>query len=287
MTTNDRVHQEHRISNNHHSLVRPASLLTRDQLFGQVKFEQVQKRIAPLRHALIHHPLYDAVNSHDRLRDFMQLHVFAVWDFMSLVKRLQSEVTIQRLPWMPPASAQIARFANEVVLGEESDLGPDQKPASHFELYLRAMDEIGADTQVVRSFVQKMARGEQWPIALRQLEVPTSVIDFVEGTLNCAIHGSVVEVAAYFFFGREDVIPEMFERLLRLWDHGAVEVPYFAYYLKRHIELDGDSHGPWAREMLITLAGLDESSWKQAACAAELAINSRIKLWDSVQTYLT
>ena len=288
MTTNDRVHQEpHCTSNNHHTPVRPAPLLTRDQLFGQVKFEQVQKRIAPLRHALIHHPLYDAVNSHDRLRDFMQLHVFAVWDFMSLVKRLQSEVTIQRLPWMPPASAQIARFANEVVLGEESDLGPDQKPASHFELYLRAMDEIGADTQVVRSFVQKMARGEQWPIALRQLEVPPSVIDFVEGTLNCAIHGSVVEVAAYFFFGREDVIPEMFERLLKLWDHGAVEVPFFAYYLKRHIELDGDSHGPWAREMLITLAGQDESSWKQAASAAELAIVSRIKLWDSVQTYLT
>jgi hypothetical protein len=89
----------------------------------------------------------------------MQIHVFAVWDFMSLVKRLQSEVTVQRLPWMPPANAEIARFANEVVLGEESDLGPDKKPASHFELYLRAMDEIGADTQVVRTFMQKIARG--------------------------------------------------------------------------------------------------------------------------------
>jgi hypothetical protein len=99
LTTNDRVHQEaHCISNSHHTPVRSAPLLTHDQRFGQVKFEQVQKRIAPLRHALIHHPLYDAVNSHDRLRDFMQLHVFAVWDFMSLVKRLQSEVTIQRLP---------------------------------------------------------------------------------------------------------------------------------------------------------------------------------------------
>jgi len=156
---------------------------------------------------------------------------------------------------MPPASAQIARFANEVVLGEESDLGPDKKPTSHFELYLRAMDEIGADTQVVRSFMQKVGRGEQWPIVLKELGVPHSITDFVEGTLNCAIHGSVVEVAAYFFFGREDIIPDMFKRLLKLWDHGAVEVPYFAYYLKRHIELDGDSHGPWAREMLITLAG--------------------------------
>jgi hypothetical protein len=139
------------------------------------------------------------------------------------------------------------------------------------------MEEIGADTQVVRSFMQKIDRGEQWSIALKELEVPPSITDFVEGTLNCAIHGSVVEVAAYFFFGREDIIPDMFERLLKLWDHGAVEVPYFAYYLKRHIELDGDSHGPWAREMLITLAGQDESNWRQATRAAELAITSRIK----------
>jgi hypothetical protein len=230
----------------------------RGQLFGRVHFEQLQKRIAPLRRALLHHPVYDTVDSLDRLRDFMQIHVFAVWDFMSLVKRLQSEVTVQRLPWMPPASAQIARFANEVVLGEETDLGPDEK----------------------------VSRGEQWPIVLKELGVPHSITDFVEGTLNCAIHGSVVEVAAYFLFGREDIIPDMFKRLLKLWDHGAVEVPYFAYYLKRHIELDGDSHGPWAREMLITLAGQDESSWKQATCAAELAITSRIKLWDSVQAHL-
>ena len=95
------------------------------------------------------------------------------------------------------------------MLGEESDLGPDEKPTSHFELYLRAMDEIGADTQVVRSFMQKVGRGEQWPIVLKELGVPHSITDFVEGTLNCAlIHGSVVEVAAYFFFGREDIIPE-------------------------------------------------------------------------------
>jgi hypothetical protein len=287
LNTNDHVHHgTRRTANNQHTPFRPAPLVKRGQPFGRAHFEQLQKRIAPLRHALLHHPVYDAVDTLDRLRDFMQIHVFAVWDFMSLVKRLQSEVTVQRLPWMPPASAQIARFANEVVLGEESDLGPDKKPASHFELYLRAMDEIGADTQVVKSFMQKIANGEQWPIALEELEILPSITDFVQDTLNCAIHGSVVEVAAYFFFGREDVIPDMFERLLKLWDHGAVEVPYFNYYLKRHIELDGDSHGPWARDMLITLAGQDESSWKQATCAAELAITSRIKLWDSVQTHL-
>src|SRR6266478_260489 len=126
-------------------------------------FEQLRNTLSPLRYTLVNHPLYAEVDSLSRLRDFMQMHVFAVWDFMSLVKRLQRELTSTSLPWMPPVRSRIARFANEVVLGEESDLGPDKKPASHFELYLRAMDEIGADTQVVKSFMQKIANGEQWP----------------------------------------------------------------------------------------------------------------------------
>jgi hypothetical protein len=262
------------------------SLRSRSHPNALIHLEELREKIAPLREALLHHSIYTEVDSLDRLRQFMQMHVFAVWDFMSLVKRLQNEVTCRKLPWLPPIRAQVARFANEVVLGEESDVGPDGKAASHFELYLGAMDEIRADTSVARSFIEKLGRGEQWPAALKELGVPSGITDFVKGTLQCAIHGSVVEVASYFFFGREDVIPEMFKRLLNLWDHGATEVPYFAYYLKRHIELDGDSHGPWAREMLMTLAGRDESSWKQAASAAERAITSRIKLWDCVLAHL-
>jgi hypothetical protein len=224
------------------------------------RFEQLRNTLAPLRHALLNHPIYAEVDSLSRLREFMQIHVFAVWDFMSLVKRLQSELTSNSLPWIPPVSARIARFTNEVVLGEESDLGPDEKPISHFELYLRAMDEIGADTTAIRGFAAQLALGAQWEEVLEDLSVAPGVRDFVSETLDCAIHGSIVEVAAFFFFGREDVIPEMFERLLRLWGDAKAEVPHFAYYLERHIELDGGSHGPWAREMLTSLAGRRESN---------------------------
>lgn len=95
-----------------------------------------------------------------------------------------------------------------------------------------------------------------------------------------------MEVASYFFFGREDVIPEMFKKLLVLWSGGAVEVPHFAFYLERHIELDGDSHGPWARQMLTALAGEDEDKWMEAARAARQALASRIRLWDGVVAHL-
>ncbi len=256
-----------------------------DQSATLRRFETLRKKIAPLHDALLNHPIYAEMDSLSRLREFMQIHVFAVWDFMSLVKRLQRELTSTSLPWMPPLRSRIARFANEVVLGEESDLGPDGKPISHFELYLRAMDEIGADTTLVRGFMSQIDLGAQWEDVLEEMNVPPGVADFVNETLGCAIHGSLVEVASFFFFGREDVIPEMFERLLKSWGDAKAEVPHFAYYLQRHIELDGDSHGPWAREMLTALAGQSESNWKEATSAAERAITSRIKLWDSVLTH--
>jgi Protein of unknown function (DUF3050) len=78
----------------------------------------------------------------------------------------------------------------------------------------------------------------------------------------------------------------MFERLLGLWGNAKAEVPHFAYYLERHIELDGGSHGPWAQEMLTTLAGQRESTWQKATGAAKRAITSRIRLWDSVRASL-
>jgi Protein of unknown function (DUF3050) len=251
-----------------------------------IYFEDLRKIVAPLRERLLTHPIYIEVNSLDRLREFMRMHVFAVWDFMSLVKRLQSELTVQHLPWMPPARPKVARFANEVVLGEETDLGPDGKPVSHFELYLSAMDEVGAETADIRAFIAKIGRDETWEAALKELNTPAVISDFVSGTLRCAIYGSVVEVASYFFFGREDVIPEMFKKLLALWSGGGVEVPHFAFYLERHIELDGDSHGPWAREMLMALAGQDEDKWLEATRAAQQALTSRIRLWDGVVGHL-
>jgi hypothetical protein len=251
------------------------------------RFQQLRETVAPLRDALVNHPIYMEVNSLSRLREFMQLHVFAVWDFMSLVKRLQGELTCNRLPWTPPARAPIARFSNEVVLGEESDLGPDGKPISHFELYLRAMDEIGADSTEIRGFIAQLDLGARWQDEFSKLMIPAGVAAFVNETLRCATQGSVVEVATCFLFGREDVIPEMFERLLMLWGNGKAEVPHFAYYLERHIELDGGSHGPWAQEMLIALAGQSEAKWQQATIAAERAITHRIRLWDSILALLT
>lgn len=75
------------------------------------------------RERLVSHPLYERLTSQDRVRTFMKHHVFAVWDFFSLLKRLQSEVSCVTLPWLPRGLGDHARFISEIVLAEECDEG--------------------------------------------------------------------------------------------------------------------------------------------------------------------
>src|ERR1700676_2082433 len=108
--------------------------------------------LARLRDALLDHPLYADVVSVDDLGRFMEDHVFAVWDFMSLLKRLQQDLTCTNVPWFPAENARAARLINDIVIGEETDVDPDGSYVSHLELYLRAMADVGASTRQFDTF---------------------------------------------------------------------------------------------------------------------------------------
>ena len=95
--------------------------------------------LCSLRAALLDHPIYTQVASVADLRRFMEDHVFAVWDFMSLLKRLQQDMTCIKVPWFPADNAKAARLINDIVIGEETDVDPDGSYVSHLALYLRAM----------------------------------------------------------------------------------------------------------------------------------------------------
>ncbi len=252
---------------------------------AQRAFADLQQRLAPRRQDLLLHPLYATVDSLPRLRAFMALHAFAVWDFMSLVKRLQGELCGTAVPWCPPRDPRLARFLNEIVLGEESDLGPDGAPTSHLAAYRRAMAEVGADDTGIAAVLAALAAGASPAAALALPAVPAVAARFCGQTLALAVEGSAPEVAAAFLFGREDVIPEMFQALL---DRGAAgwgapdQTRWMRWYLDRHIELDGEEHGPMAGALLCRLCGDDPAAWAAAEAAAVAAITARIDLWDGI-----
>lgn len=228
------------------------------------------------------HRVFELVRSHEDLRTFMQWHVFAVWDFMSLAKRLQQELTCTTLPWLPPARQDTARLINEIVLGEETDLAMGGGHASHFDLYLGAMEEVQADTRQIRQFISLLRAGRGVGPALAEVGAPAAVKTFVEATLETALNGSLAEVLGNFYFGREDLVPQMFRSFLEHWKLTRSDAPTMVYYLDRHIELDTDEHGPAAQKMMQEVVGDDPAGWAELVDAAADAIEQRYQLWEGL-----
>ncbi|MFO1021100.1 MAG: DUF3050 domain-containing protein [Planctomycetales bacterium] len=247
------------------------------------RFDSILAAIQPLRESLLHHPLYADIREPHALRIFMQHHVFAVWDFMSLLKNLQNALTCVTVPWFPPVDPTLARFVNEIVLGEESDDDGHGGYASHFDLYHRAMVRFHAETTRIDRFIDALRHGQTVPAALDAAHVPADVRGFVEQTFSLLESGNLCAIASAFTFGREDLLPDVFQKIVDELDRqtgGTLDD--FQFYLRRHIELDGGEHGPMAARLITSLCGDDPARWEQAADAAHAALQSRLNLWNGI-----
>lgn len=253
----------------------------------QAKQELLYKKLKDMRK----HGVFSLIGSVEDLQTFMQWHVFPVWDFMSLAKRLQQDLTCVTLPWMPNDNSKAAKLINEIILGEETDTLPNKQPCSHFEMYLMAMKEVGAPTTQIDQFIEAISNGTDSPMAnvenaLKAVDAHPAIQQFVKYTINTALNGKTSQVLASFFYGREDSIPEMFSHLLDTWGLDASNAETFVYYLNRHIELDGDTHGPAVQKIISDRFNGNLDLWNELFDTAIESVEQRIQLWDALEEQL-
>jgi hypothetical protein len=244
------------------------------------EIDRLEEQISEAKRTVIEHPVYAALTSTHAIRTFMEHHVFAVWDFMSLLKSLQRNLTCVEVPWVPTGATGSRRLINDIVLVEESDeLGGGF--ISHFELYLDGMRQAGADTSVIDAFLSRLRAGQGVLDAINEAQVPAPAAEFVRLTWGFVESAPVHAQAAAFAFGREDLIPDMFEQVVgvneRLGSLGT-----FVDYLSRHIQVDSEEHTPMAMQMLADLCGDDRAKWADCAETVNLALAARAGLWNGI-----
>ena len=234
------------------------------------------------RNQLQNHTIYKSIKTIENLHCFMESHVFAVWDFMSILKSLQTQLTCVNIPWIPTGKGSITRLINEIVQEEESDIDHYGQYMSHFEMYCHAMKQAGANTDSINIFLKNLTT---LPLnkALIKSNAPIHSRKFVNKTFEILKNAPDHIIASIFTFGREEVIPNMFRSILNELNkkhHGKLKS--FIYYLERHISLDKDEHTPAALKMVKELCQDDKKKWAEATDAAKIAMQSRITFWDGI-----
>ena len=249
----------------------------------QTPIEQLKLSIQPTREVLLSHPVYSQIKDFEGVQDFAKYHVFAVWDFMSLLKSLQIGLTCVSLPWIPVGSANTRFLINEIVCGEESDVDEQGNRVSHFELYLSAMRQMGANTSKMDQLLRLLQSDRPIKDCIEAVDLPVQVKQFLHFTFEIAMHAPLHVKAAVFTFGREDLIPDMFTQILnKIYAQHPDKIAIFKYYIERHIEVDGGHHSELAIQMVKELCGDSKIKWDEATKAAIDSLKMRALLWDAV-----
>ena len=246
----------------------------------------IVKNLEPLKDKLRNHSLYNNIIDVEDLKIFSSAHVYAVWDFMSLLKFLQIKLTSTSLPWFPSKNSTTAKLINEIVAGEETDEDQNANPMSHFEMYIDSIQEFGLNTDEILNNINSLNKLESIEVDIDKLDIKEYVKNFLKFTFSVIQRGNIHEVASVFTFGREDLIPDMFIPLIEGINAENNDLNKLIYYFKRHIEVDGDMHGPMSMEMLSYLCNNDSKKISESSSISKEALLARISLWDGIENQI-
>lgn len=241
---------------------------------------QLQVEIEQLQAEICGHHVYGKILNLEWLCKFLEGHVFAVWDFMSLLKAIQKKVTFQELPWRPSSfDKRLVRIVNEIVLDEESDLVEGVGPIDHFTLYLDGMVDVGAN---VNKIMHACLTNDLSELSIAERS-------FVSFHFELAKNGSLESLVGAFFFARENLIPGMFHSFLSsladsLHENNSSMTKRIHLYFNRHIEIDGNKHGDLSRTVMKMVCGDDLNKTHAALVAARTSLQLRKALWDDISS---
>ena len=137
----------------------------------------------------------------------------ALWDFMHLVKC--SSRTDRRATCPPRSGSKVRRGAvpvDEMVQNYANDLNERGERMATFRMYLDAMEQLGAETKCVASFLGDcgdcgdLRAGDLGPVvgpSLLSCRAPRGAADFTAYTCQVIDSGKDHKVAASLVFGRQ------------------------------------------------------------------------------------
>lgn len=239
--------------------------------------EQIRKVTIELQH----HSLYSAVKTIEDIKTYMEFQVWCVWDFMALLKSLEQGLLVGEIEWVPPLDGSIGAYIYEILLTEETDITDSGSGrCSHFETYLKGMKQAGADTKPIDTFISNLRGRKNFDAAIANTGIPDAALEFVRNTLKHA-KSDLPKAVSVFCLSREGIIPGMFTTFLENINLQN-NLSTFHWYLKRHIEVDSDSHGPLSVKLFKMVVGNDKQQLNEALEAALDALTARKIFLDTI-----
>ncbi len=240
-----------------------------------------KKKLSELKHKITTHPLFAHKLEPKQVCKFMESHIFAVWGFMSILKSLQKKIAPNYLPWIPNENTKngLINFVNEIVLCEESDYIEGIGFVSHFEIYLMAMEQMGAKSDHLHKLITRIIDNGYDEKYLDDADTSDEVKNFLKYDLEVSFNGTLPEIIGVFTLGREKVIPNMFSYILTAIEDRS-STNHLITYLQRHIDIDGDRHGPLSMKLLDVYC--DNAQLSLAYTSAIKSLELRLSVWDRV-----